>query len=103
MTSYGDDVSWLLQKAPNLHDNWIEQIFKRSWIGQNPNILNLCKKLYFDEEKNRIKPGCDRYQNGGLLRLAAESDQLAIIYNILEMNKNKLSKIISSEFDDFNN
>ena len=99
LTSYGDDVSWLLQKVPNKHDNFIEQIFKRSWLGQNLNILNLCEKLYFDHEKNQIKPSCDRGQNGGLLRLAAEADQLAIIYNIVDMDKEKISKILNSEFD----
>ena len=99
LTSYGDDVSWLLQKVPNKHDNFIEQIFKRSWLGQNLNILNLCEKLYFDHKKNQIKPSCDRGQNGGLLRLAAEADQLAIIYNIVDMDKEKISKILNSEFD----
>ena len=99
LNAYGDKVSWLLQKRANEHTQFIEQIFKRNWMGQNINVINLWKKLYFSESKNRIKTSCDRLRhNGGILRLCSEINQLGVIYNITQMTEEKIKQIIPNEY-----
>lgn len=96
---YRDRISWLLQKEPNVHSQFIEQIFKRNWMGQNINVINLCKKLYFSETKKQIKKSCDRLRHdGGILRLCSEINQLGVIYNIVEMSDESIKKILPEEF-----
>ena len=93
----------LLWKPLDTYGDVYEQVASRQWAVQNPAIIELLNRLYFDERTQRIKPGAGGPNPGTARRLIYVLDQFGMTRDFFEMNDvEEMLTILPHEFDKFN-
>lgn len=98
---YGETSKIFLSIECHTHSDFVEQSQKAKMLN-NQNMIDLCQVLFYDEEKKALKSGVstNKKQPGSFRRLvSAVTEQLYMNYDLFEMDSNKISEILPSEFE----
>lgn len=83
------------------HTDFVEQSQKSDMLS-NPNIIDLCLYLYYDEKKRKLKPGtaASVKKAASYRRLVSiVSRQLYMNYDLFEMTWDRIQSVLPAEFD----
>jgi len=75
------------------------QITATQAYAESEAVVSLAYRLYFDESRDRLKPGSSRKDKGGPRRLVAVLNQLDLTYDLGNIPVDELWKLLPSEFD----
>ena len=78
-----------------------EQMMSRKWILLSPGIMTLATKLYFDEERKKLRTGSGGKGAGASRRLSTVLDQLGLTYDIEELGWEGLAVMLPNDFKRF--
>lgn len=102
-TGIGGICKALLWHKIDSYGDVYEQIASRQSLVQNPVFVDVLNKLYFDEERKKIKPGAGGPKAATARRLVVAIDQLQRTRDFYELEDvPELLKILPKEFDKFN-
>ncbi|MEZ5395595.1 MAG: hypothetical protein R2724_22660 [Bryobacterales bacterium] len=72
---------------------------QKEWIGSHYNLatplVTLCRRLYWDEERGRFKPGArSKDRPGSLQRFSRVARQLEVTYDIFGMSSEQIAALL---------
>lgn len=79
----------------------VGQIASRQELVSNPGLVGMITDLYFDDEKQSLKPGHATKGPGSARRLAEVTDQLDLIWDLYATSADEFMTLMPSEFDKF--
>ena len=85
----------------NITGEVFEQMMARQWIALSPGIMTLATKLYFDDEKGKLRAGSGGKGAGASRRLSTVLDQLGLTYDIEELGWEALANMLPNDFKKF--
>jgi len=113
---YGHDISRLLiSRKINVWGELAEQVVGRQSIMRSKELLNFIVQLYYDKDKDDLKPSTrskindkilkdgvrSRAGEGGARRVALQIKRLALNYKVDSMDVKNLNLLLPSEYDKF--
>ena len=72
-----DTCKVVLWHAPNVYNDLVEQLLARQTIIQNPAMMAVANRLYFDVSLNNVKRGAAGSGPGSVRRLVEIIDQFS--------------------------
>lgn len=97
---YGEKSRLFLSVPCSTHSDFVEQSQKDE-VRSNPNLIDLCLDLFYDEANSKLKKGIASSQDtpGSFRRLVSVvSPQLYMNFDLYEMPSGKIRDILPKEF-----
>ena len=89
----------LLSNPPTTPGDVYEQLASRKPIVTSPGALAVIRALYWDEKKERIRPGsANKTGRGTLRRLISVLMQLDVTYDLVAAPQERLARVLPAEF-----
>lgn len=98
---YGEKSKLFLSISCSTHSDFVEQSQKDE-VRSNPNLIELCLELFYDEKAARLKKGVAGSVNqpGSFRRLVSIiSPQLYMNFDLYEMQSARIRSILPREFE----
>lgn len=93
----------LLWKPMDTYGDVYEQIASRQGMVQDPAIMSVLNRLYFDDREQHLKPRSGGDYPGAARRLVVAIDQLGMTRDFFDENDvDEILNVLPHEFDDFN-
>lgn len=98
--NFGDKSRFLLTSSPSVHSELLEQVAGRQQLLSSEQIIGVVGRLYFDEGKERPKPGFSGREGGGTARrLGIVLSQFEMTHAPELMTEEAIMDLLPSEFD----
>jgi len=103
VNAYGDNAIIFTLTPPYQQNDNLEQFIKISHMREMKIIPEIAKKLYYNQEEERITPGIFKVQKkikpGSFARLKDKISHYGKVMNLWEMTADDIIKILPKEFD----
>ena len=93
----------ILANEPSKSGDLYEQIASRQQLITNRNVVETINRLYFDEDKKKLKRGAGGKDKGGARRLADTLNQFDLTYDLYSVDTETLVSLLPKEFGRFKN
>jgi len=96
-----EDAKMLLKESVASDPELTSQIVERQRFSRSRGFVKLVNGLYFDDNGNRKSGSIVRTKPGSLFRLFAVFHQLEFNYDIFNMTRDQMIKLLPPEFDEW--
>jgi len=104
VNQYGEDVRFMLSKAPSVRGELTEQLMARQEILSSNSAIGVASLLYYDTNTGSFKRGATGRKSAGCVaRFVSWLQQVQRTYDIFSMSKEELSYLLPNEFEKFQN
>lgn len=97
----GDLAKIYLAGEPYRHGDLLEQLSSRQEIAVSKGVIEAATKLYWDEDKQKIKRGVISHRGPGVLRRFVQDiiPQFQLTYDLNSMNGDEIISLLPPEFE----
>jgi hypothetical protein len=100
LATLGPSADHLLCGKPSVHGDVREQLTSQQEMF-HPSFQGAARALYFDEAKNKLKPGAGGKGAGSPRRLARVRRQFDVTWDLFALSADQLVEMLPKEFDRF--
>lgn len=98
---HGEDARMLLKGSVASKPELTSQIVERQQFSRSQGFIQLVNGLYYDGNGNTKSGSLARTKPGSLFRLFAVFQQLEVNYDIFNMTRDQMMKLLPPEFDEW--